>query len=201
MASFGTNTTKYAIFLLNLLILIFSIVVIASGGVMLNSIHDKSIDQNVDTPKTSCILLIAVGTVALIISFIGCCGAVKESFQLLYTYGTILFILFVIELVAAGAVIGFRKDIKREAIEGIKEKMEHYQHEWENKTSDYNVIDDMQRSLHCCGAENLTDWNFIPPYNETGPINWNYPSSCCNGTKPGQNPLSLNSSTHLEHSV
>jgi len=182
----GAQTVKYAIFLFNMLILVFSIVVISSGAVLLHSIREHSIHDTIETPKTSCILLIVVGSIALIISFLGCCGAIKESFQLLYAYGTILFILFVVELIAAGAVIGFKNDIREEAVNGIKEAMKDYPNHWENSTQDYNVIDDMQRSLHCCGAENVSDWHQVPPYNATGPLNWNYPSSCCNNTAQGQ---------------
>jgi CD63 antigen len=182
MAGLGAQTIKYAIFLFNLLILVFSIVIIASGGVLLSSFGDNSISENVDTPKTSCVVLIIVGSAALIISFLGCCGALKESFQMLYSYGTVLFILLVIEIIAAGVVIGFRNDIKQEAIKGIKRGMANYHNIPENST--YNVIDDMQRSLHCCGAANVSDWHEVPPYNATGP-NWNYPTSCCNGTEPG----------------
>jgi len=152
---------------------------------MLSSIQNNYIGENMDTPKTSCILLIVGGSLALIISFLGCCGAIKESFQMLYSYGIVLFILLVIEVIAVGVVIGFRNDIKNEAIKGIKEGMRDYHKHWENSTADYNVIDDMQRSLHCCGAENVTDWHDVAPYNETGPLNWNYPSSCCNNTQPG----------------
>jgi len=180
MAGLGTQTVKYVVFLFNLLILVFSIVVVSSGAILLASLRDNGIDDTVSTPKTSCVVLIAVGSVALIISFLGCCGAIKESHQMLYTYGSVLFILFVIELIAAGAVIGFKSDIKQEAISGIKAAMENYP---KNQTStDYNVIDDMQRSLHCCGAENVTDWHDIFPFNATGP-NWRYPSSCCNNTQ------------------
>jgi len=159
---------------------------IATGGSMLSSLSEKGISDNITTPKTSMIALIVVGCVALVISFLGCCGAIKESYPMLYSYGGVLLILFIIEIVAAGMIIGFKNDLKAEAIHGILDQMEHYRYNWANRTDEYNVVDDMQRSLHCCGAENVTDWNRIPPYNATGPSNYNYPSSCCLNALPGQ---------------
>ncbi|KAI1287715.1 CD63 antigen [Halotydeus destructor] len=169
----GTQALKYALFLFNLLILILSIVVISSAGVLLGRFGDYGIGETMETPRASCILLIIVGTVALIISFLGCCGAVKESYQLLYTYGTVLFILFIVEIMSAVAIFAFRNDIKAESIKGFKEKMKNYK--WDNNT--YNVIDDIQMNLKCCGAEKVTDWSDIPPYDAKLPIA--YPPSCC----------------------
>lgn len=123
-----------------------------------------------------------VGTIALAISFLGCCGAIRESFQLLYAYSIVLIILFLVEVIAAGVVIAFRNDIEHEAIKGIKDLMANYS----NNTADAQVIDDLQSSLKCCGAENVTDWHDVPPYNK---VPFFYPESCCNTT--------LENTTHI----
>jgi len=175
MVSLGSQTIKYALFLFNLLILVLSIVMISSGGVLLSSFRENNLDQTFDeVPRTSVILLIVVGVVTLVISFLGCCGAVKESYQLLYTYGTVLFILFVIEIVGAAVIFGFRNDIKEESIKGLMRQMKEYKY---NNTGEYSVINDLQSSLHCCGAENLTDWNQFAPWSTYPP--YSYPASCC----------------------
>jgi len=173
MVSFSSQTIKYAIFAFNLLILILAVVIIASGGILLTSIGEDSLNKTIsEVPKSSTILLILVGVITFVIAFMGCCGAIKESYALLYGYGTALFILFVIELIGAGIIFGFRTDIKQEAIKGILRQMKDY-----NETAQgYSVIDDLQRSLHCCGAENVTDWHTNP-----GPFQGKtyYPVSCC----------------------
>ncbi|KAK1886338.1 Tetraspanin-1 [Dissostichus eleginoides] len=49
-------------------------------------------------------LLIAVGAVLLLIGFLGCCGAVKESRCMLLTFFSIVLILFLVEVAGCGAV-------------------------------------------------------------------------------------------------
>jgi len=182
MANLANTVIKYALFFFNLLIFILSIVVISLGGVLLSSLRSNNIDETLGTtPRASCILLIVVGSIALIISFLGCCGARKESYQLLYAYGTILFVVLVVEVVTAVIIFGFRDDIKNEAITGMKREMENYHDE--NGT--LNIVDELQVTFHCCGAENYTDWNSIPPYNSTVP---SYPPTCCG------NPLNMTES-------
>jgi CD63 antigen len=159
--------------LFNLLTFILSIVVVSSGGVLLSSLRANSIHETLETtPRASCVLLIVVGTIALIISFLGCCGAIKESYQLLYAYGAVLFVLLIVEVVGGVLIFGFRGNIKDETITGMQKEMANYK--YENGT--FNIIDDIQQTFNCCGAQNMSDWQMIPPYN--GSITY-YPPTCC----------------------
>jgi len=178
MVAMGGQTIKYALFLFNLLIFILSIVIISSGAVFLSNLKENWVNDMFEgAPRSATILLITIGVIALIISFLGCCGAVKESYQLLYAYGTIIFVLFVIEIVGAAMIYGFRNDIRDESVKHFRDNMATYN---TNSTSG-RVIDEIQRGLHCCGAENVTDWIAFQPLNRTGP-GIVYPSSCCNHT-------------------
>lgn len=80
-----------------------------------------------------------------------------------------------VEIIGAAVIYGFRNDIEHSAIKGFKDAMRNYH--FKNDTRDYSVIDDIQESLKCCGAERVEDWKEYPPYND--PMNIFYPPSCC----------------------
>lgn len=64
---------------------LLSVAVIAVGGILLANIGDFDLsggDQNVQIFP---IVLIVIGVASFLISFFGCCGAIRESACLIYT--------------------------------------------------------------------------------------------------------------------
>ncbi|RWS30066.1 CD63 antigen-like protein [Leptotrombidium deliense] len=115
--------------------------------------------------------IIFLGLVVFLISFFGCCGAWKESYCLLYTYGTIVFIILVLELVAAGFTYKYRHQIHDSVDDVLKTWIEEYKHLNDSKI--HEDMDNTQWDLKCCGANSPNDWldgNSTAKY---------YPLSCC----------------------
>ncbi|XP_044044916.1 tetraspanin-1-like isoform X2 [Siniperca chuatsi] len=125
-------------------------------------------------------LLIAVGAVLLVIGFLGCCGAVKESRCMLLTFFSIVLIIFLIEV--AGAVMLFVfQDLAEELLQSleddVKKSIEKDYGSSESLTSLWNAT---MEEFKCCGFQNYTDFDGSPFYNDHGGNA--YPHTCCNAT-------------------
>jgi len=173
MVNFALKTFKYVIFMVNFLIFTLSVAVAATAGVILSRINIKGINLLKEhLPEGTLYLLIGVSVVAIVISFFGCCGAVQESPCLLYTYASIVFLLLVLQIAAAGLIFAFRRDMEQEFKAALKNAIDHY----EEEGAVYKEIDDLQDSLKCCGIESSHDWD--PYVNKNG----SFPQSCCANT-------------------
>lgn len=120
--------------------------------------------------------LIAIGALLLILGFLGCCGAQKESKCLLITFFTIVLIIFIAEI--AGAVVAlvyssvadsFLKSVLTPVLQNDYGKNPQVTFVWNNTMTD----------LKCCGLANYADFNNSAYVNAN---NGMYPSQCCNAT-------------------
>uniref|UniRef100_A0A3Q0QYU9 Tetraspanin n=1 Tax=Amphilophus citrinellus TaxID=61819 RepID=A0A3Q0QYU9_AMPCI len=125
-------------------------------------------------------LLIAVGAVLLVIGFLGCCGAIKESKCMLLTFFIIILVIFLIE-VAGGVVLfvfqGLAGELLQELEDEVRQSLENKYGEDESLTSLWNVT---MEEFKCCGYRNYTDFDNSPFYNLNGKNV--YPTPCCNST-------------------
>ncbi|XP_073327473.1 tetraspanin 34a [Pagrus major] len=125
-------------------------------------------------------MLIGVGAVLVVIGFLGCCGAIRESRCMLLTFFSIVLILFIIEV--AGAVVllvfqGLADQLLQGLEDGIRKDLTEKYGENEGVTSLWDTTMDQ---LKCCGGKNYTDFDQSPYFNQ----NQVYPDTCCNATIP-----------------
>jgi len=94
-------------------------------------------------------VLIAVGGITLLLSFLGCAGAYRHSQCLLGTYVFLLVMIILLEV--AGAVLFY--------LQG-RERLSQVVHSYMIKEYDdhKNQVDMLQRNYRCCGANGPTDW-------------------------------------------
>ncbi|KAF5307691.1 hypothetical protein FQR65_LT06746 [Abscondita terminalis] len=116
------------------------------------------------------ILMIVVGSIVLVISFFGCCGAIKENTCMLTTYAVILLALLIAQVAIGIYAFIQTKDSKinnNDVAKIVKEMMEKYDNP-NDPTKE--VVDLFQKELQCCGADGSSDW-----------ANWGkpIPPSCC----------------------
>ncbi|KAM7008649.1 tetraspanin-1-like [Tautogolabrus adspersus] len=154
-------------------------------------------------------LLIAVGAVLLIIGFLGCCGAVRESRCMLLTFFSIVLIIFLIEVAGAVVLLVFKdvvslcrkpnriklviyasvnmlhlkKDLKNSAkqvLMDVEDKVRNdIQTHYGKGESLTSLWNATMDQFKCCGYKNYTDFDGSPFYNENGNV---YPPTCCNAT-------------------
>jgi len=164
----GITTTRYIVFLVNILIFLLSLVIVGAGGVLSSRLSGEWF-HIAYVPRGPIFLTIIVGASALIISFLGCCGAAKESPCLLTTYAVTICLLLMTELVAAGLIFHFRNNITGEVKGGLRNAIRHYGDVPEQD----EIIDSLQWTFKCCGLDSREDWKSSP--------NGTLPASCCPG--------------------
>ncbi|XP_009703640.1 PREDICTED: tetraspanin-1, partial [Cariama cristata] len=121
--------------------------------------------------------LIVIGSILLVIGFLGCYGAQKESKCLLMMFFSVVLIIFIAEIAAAVVALvytGFAETLLTAVVTPLlKEKYgvdKSLTHIW-------NVT---MREVHCCGLNNYTDFtdSYWLEQHKT------YPEPCCKDLEP-----------------
>lgn len=182
------TATKYFLFLFNLLFFIFGAVIMGFGLWVLldNQSFITVLQESSTTLKVGSYILIGIGSLSMLMGFLGCIGAVYEIRCLLGLYFTCLLLILIAQVTAA-VLIYFQRDLLKQEMSTIVNKIL-VNYSGHNKSSEH-AWDYLQRTMKCCG------W--------TGPSNWTentlmknsslYPCSCRNesisGTEIRENGL------------
>lgn len=164
----ASGIVKYLVFLFNLVFALAGLAMLAVGilyQLELNDITNAIDDRTYALAPT---FVIVVGTIVFVISFFGCCGAIRESTCMLTTYGVILLAIFILQI--ALGVFAFLQvkesdgSFKKEIYKAMDKAYAKY---GRDKTTT-DAIDSMQQVLKCCGNNGPGDFTQLP-------------SSCCEG--------------------
>lgn len=137
------------------------------GAVIQNSYHHY---ENFigETFWTAPIVLMSVGSLIFVISFFGCCGALRESSWMILTFSVFLTLVFVTEI-----GIGVAGYIKHGELPGILEKQfNKTMEDYTNSVEAQHAWSLVQGELECCGIHGPTDWRPIFK-------NKTVPAMCC----------------------
>ncbi|XP_076006226.1 tetraspanin-1-like [Genypterus blacodes] len=126
-------------------------------------------------------LLIAIGAILLIIGFLGCFGAVKESRCMLMLFFIIVLLVFIAEVAGAVVILVFKplaKDlIKKFGAEAVKS----IKRDFGANPDVTGLWNSTMSGLKCCGFNNYTDFTDSPYY--TNSLE-KYPPQCCATMEP-----------------
>lgn len=156
---------KTLLFVFNALFLACGILMIGVGLYQTFNGDHKTVNKMIQDLDALSIGVIIIGVIVVIISFLGCCGALKESNCMITTFLIFLLIILIAEIVVAGLAFHYKGDIEN-FVEKNANKTFH------NKNS--NLWDTIQGDLKCCGVQGKTDW---PNQNAL-------PGSCCDPPLP-----------------
>ncbi|XP_073350817.1 tetraspanin 35 [Pagrus major] len=124
-------------------------------------------------------LLIALGALLLVIGFLGCCGAVRESKCMLLLFFIIVLLVFIAEVAGAIVILVFRPladelftKVGKAAVENIKK-------DYGENADITGLWNTTMSTLKCCGFYNSSDFEGSPYYVDH---NRQYPPQCCPGT-------------------
>ncbi|XP_018617239.1 tetraspanin-1-like isoform X2 [Scleropages formosus] len=121
-------------------------------------------------------LLIAVGAVLVLMGFLGCCGAIRESPCMLLTFFIIVLLIFIAEVAAAIMVFVF-KPLVNELIDRLgTEAVKSIQNQYGENDDLTGLWNTTMQGLNCCGFYNYTDFTGSPFNNMTA---GRYPDTCC----------------------
>ncbi|NXE72560.1 TSN1 protein, partial [Cochlearius cochlearius] len=118
--------------------------------------------------------LIVIGAILLVIGFLGCYGAQKESKCLLMMFFSVVLIIFIAEVAAAVVALvytGLAETLLTTVVTPLlREK-------YGADKSFTNIWDITMKEIHCCGLNNYTDFTDSPFYQK----NETYPQFCLVG--------------------
>lgn len=188
------NLVKTFLFLTNLLVFLLCCVVLGLGIWVLAdkpsllNLLDK-VDVSIPTYGSAVILFLIVSIAGIIVSFLGCCGAYRESRCMLGTY--FLAVLSLLILIAVGAGIGMTQGLDALG-KPLLDTLALYDKQ-SSRTDIKEIVtlwDQVQTDLHCCGVHDGGDWaTYNPRYggsiSQQGPaggpilLGAKVPESCC----------------------
>lgn len=184
----GACVAKYILCLFNFIFFLTGSVILAVGiwlaadknsfiGLMkiVPSEHLPQFTQPAVIEQASYIL-IATGAFIFIVSFLGYCGALRESQCLLTTYGICLLVILILEATAGGLAAAYKTKAEEETRNLLKTSIKTY-YAAGNETDAVTLMwNHLQAQLQCCGVDNYRDFEQSEKWAKTGKT---VPESCC----------------------
>ncbi|KAF7288111.1 CD63 antigen-like [Rhynchophorus ferrugineus] len=164
MESCGMSLIKYILFVFNLVFAISGLGIIIAGGLVLSDVSDFKHFTNSDLLGPPIVLIIA-GSIVFIIAFLGCFGAIRESYNLLVAFAGLLVLIFILELAVGIAAAVYKGDFEGTLKKTLHASMANYT----SNQVEQIAWDSLQKKFKCCGIDKPTDWE--------APDLW--PKSCC----------------------
>ncbi|XP_005179678.1 23 kDa integral membrane protein-like [Musca domestica] len=157
----GTTFAKYVLFIFNAIVSILGILVIVFGVLILNSIGMIEVDGQTGFPPQAAmpIGMITIGSIVVFISFLGCCGAIREDVCMTMCYAVLMLILLIIQLIVV-VLLWTNQDKIETAMDNVIESA------WQSEVREAGVFEVVQKSLKCCGVNSAADYALngrIPP--------------------------------------
>jgi len=132
-------------------------------------------------------ILIAAGAFIFIISFLGYCGAIKESRVLLTAYGLFIIIIALLQITAIALTVLYKDHAEQKTKEFFTFTIDEYYTTEAKRDAVTLTWDFMQAELECCGVHGAKDFETAQKFQDyvkeenTGQM---IPKTCCKLKKP-----------------
>lgn len=163
-------------------LIIYSTVFWLIGGLVLSvGIYAEAERQKYKTLESAflapAIILILLGVVMFIVSFIGVLASLRDNLCLLQSFMFILGLCLVMELIGGIVALIFRNQTIDFLNDNIRRGIENYYDDLDFK----NIMDFVQKKFKCCGGEDYRDWskNQYHDCSAPGPLACGVPYTCC----------------------
>jgi len=176
--------SKCILFITNLLIFILGIALFGIGVWSLiseasSSSFEEFLKKAAYDIDTGAYIYLAVSFMIVLVSFFGCCGAIKENRCMLVTYFLFTLILFIVMII--GTITVNSVNLEESSLKNTTFPPNNVTYE----TMD--IWDELQGEFKCCGLKDVNDWNNYK-FNWTKPniiiIMPNKPKGCCKYKRP-----------------
>ena len=134
-SSHALTLFAYSFQVIGCVVLGLGIYALVDGASLVSLVDQSGVggDVNITAFTSAAYIFIVVAVFVVILTFFGCCGAIKESKCMLGTYFTLILVMFVVMI--AGAVLGYSTSMDK--LEGALEKtMPQYQDKIETAQND-----------------------------------------------------------------
>uniref|UniRef100_A0A0C9SED5 Tetraspanin n=1 Tax=Amblyomma americanum TaxID=6943 RepID=A0A0C9SED5_AMBAM len=170
----GMSCIKNLLFIFNFFFAISGIVIIVCGGYSLH-LFKKTGPVIGDDYVSAPVILIVVGSIVFLVAFLGCCGAMQESYCMLMLFSVFLFLILVAEIAAGALGFVYKGKVNNIAKDRFTDTLKDYKRESEGKVKPVQEAwDFIQQQLKCCGVTGPGDWQ---TYAQMDP-----PQSCCSSS-------------------
>ncbi|NXT81594.1 TSN1 protein, partial [Zapornia atra] len=168
---------------IKVMMILFNLAIFLSGGTLLGvgiwaTVDQKSFLDIFGTLSSSILhvvnvsyFLIAVGAILLVIGFLGCYGAQKESKCLLMMFFSVVLIIFIAEIAAAVVALVYTGLAEMLLTNLVTPLLKEKYGVDDRLTHNWNVT---MREVHCCGLNNYTDFTNSTWYHKYN----TYPEPC-----------------------
>uniref|UniRef100_A0A336M6E9 Tetraspanin n=1 Tax=Culicoides sonorensis TaxID=179676 RepID=A0A336M6E9_CULSO len=123
-------------------------------------------------------VLIVVGAIMFFLSFLGYCGAIRESQCLLTMYAIFLILLLVLEVVAGGLAAAYRDRAKHETKTFLENTITSYYSTTERSDAVTLMWNHLMGQMSCCGVNDYKDFELSDNWT-TYKHNRTIPEACC----------------------
>nr|XP_045590730.1 tetraspanin-3-like [Procambarus clarkii] len=167
--------SKAALFVLNFLVFAVGVTVVVLASLIINKDNSYSnllLTQGIVTVP---IIVLIVGLAIVILGFLGCCGAMKESSCMLKTYAFIVAVLLIAQIVLGILLLVYSQEAENVIKNTMDDVFKRYGGDDEALTKS---IDQIEHDLECCGVSNYTDWNNVTKHGDVT-------IGCCKEQKDG----------------
>ncbi|XP_045685490.1 tetraspanin-8 [Phyllostomus hastatus] len=153
---------KYSMFIFNFLFWLCGIFILAvsiwirvsKDGQQLLSGGESGIN-----PYVGVNILIAVGATIMVLGFLGCCGAIKESRCMLLLFFIGLFLILLLQVAAGILGAAFRSESEKILNETLHKNVELLSATTENAEVFQKTLSEFQEEFKCCGLiSGPADW-------------------------------------------
>ncbi|XP_048060717.1 tetraspanin-15 isoform X2 [Megalobrama amblycephala] len=123
------------------------------------------------------IILIVLGVIMFIVSFIGVLASLRDNLCLLKVFLYMLALCLILELVGGIVALIFRTQTVDLLNKNIRKGMVNYYDDLDFK----NIMDFVQSTFKCCGGKEYSDWqvNMYHNCSAPGPLACGVPYTCC----------------------
>ena len=110
---------------------------LVDGAALVDLVNQSGVDVTIQVYTSAAIILIVVAVFVVILTFFGCCGAIKESKCMLGTYFTLILVMFIIMIV--GAVLGYSQSMDK-IEDALDKSMKKFRDNTDNIKDDEKVV-------------------------------------------------------------
>ncbi|XP_067283687.1 CD9 molecule b isoform X2 [Pseudorasbora parva] len=153
MAGGGLQCVKYLLFIFNFIFWLAGTGVLAVGLWLRFDERTKGFFTVADSPSvflTGVYILIVAGAIMMVVGFLGCCGAIKESSCMLGLFFVFLLIIFAAEVAAGIWGLSNKEKVVKDLQQFYTETFDNY------KASKQEALKETLRAIHyglsCCGT-------------------------------------------------
>lgn len=172
----GTSFVKYVLFFANLIFALGGLAILGIGiafQLQVTAVTDIFEGLVVSAP----IVFIVFGSIVFIISFFGCCGAIRESHCMVVTYAVFLIVIIILQVVIAILLFVYLPSIDQNVLDAIEAAFDKAKPPGEVARQSFNTMEEL---LQCCGTTGANSYTEI-----SLPL----PTSCCSASP---NPCTIN---------